>query len=252
MRLIFLVTFSLIALSLPLAAQEASAGAETDAITGEAAPATDVATDENAATDTTSARKNHTFFVSIGPTLVINTDASTKSAPSPVSFSGGVGGTLFQNAPVSFEPRLTFFTNYYLWDGEAAHPAEVENRTATVLSFLVDMDTVKIFRRGKNEFHIGGGVSVLARVAMLSGGVDSDDAGGTDTSTAGDDVSSISSYFWSDLRFLYPNITGCWLYALPNGWKAGASASVYVPLGSLMHGDGVDGMLVSLAFRIAI
>ena len=236
MRLIFLVTFSLIALSLPLAAQEASAGAETDAITGEAAPATDVATDENAATDTTSARKNHTFFVSIGPTLVINTDASTKSAPSPVSF----------------EPRLTFFTNYYLWDGEAAHPAEVENRTATVLSFLVDMDTVKIFRRGKNEFHIGGGVSVLARVAMLSGGVDSDDAGGTDTSTAGDDVSSISSYFWSDLRFLYPNITGCWLYALPNGWKAGASASVYVPLGSLMHGDGVDGMLVSLAFRIAI
>lgn len=195
--------------------------------------------------------KNHAPFVGFGPMLLVNTDSSKNSAPSPVMFSLGGGATFFQNAVVSFQPRLTFFTNYYLWDGEAAHPAEVENRTATVLSFLLDVDAVKIFRHGKNVFQVGGGVSVLARVSILAGGVNSDDEGGTDASTAGDDVSSIGDYFWADMRFLYPNVAFCWLHELPNGWYAGASANVYVPLGSLMNGDGVDGMLFSLGLRVA-
>ncbi len=183
---------------------------------------------------------------------MVNTDSSKKSAPSPIMFSGGLGATLFQHLPVSFQPRLSFFMHYYLWDGENARPAEIENRTATVLSFLLDLNAVKIFRYKKHTFQAGGGLGILARFGILANGLEESESGSSKTNTNSDDLSSINNWFWSGARFLYPDATFCWLYDLPNGWKAGVSTQVYIPLGSIADGRGLDGMLITIGGRLEI
>ena len=219
-------------------------------------------TDENAKPDASGAAditiKKHSLFFSAAPIVMINTDSAKDSAPSPVMFGGGVGGTLFQQWPVAFQPRLTFFINYYMWDGENARPAEIENRTAIALSFLIDLNAVKIIRRGKHTFQAGGGISILARIGILANGVNADGSALESHQTAatsftdGEAISSINKWFWSNAHFLYPDITFCWLYDLPNGWKAGLSANVYIPLGSIADGRGVDGMLLTVGGRLEI
>lgn len=197
-----------------------------------------------------SPHKNHSLFIGAGPMLMVSTNSTKKSAPSPVMFGGGLGATLFQKMPISAQPRLTFFTNYYLWDGNSAHPAEVENRTALAFSFLLDLNAVKIIRLKKHTLQAGAGISILIRAGVLANGVSSTDSGGTADSTAGDDVSSINNWFWSDAHFLYPNLTFCWLYELPIGWRAGVSANLYIPVGSLLSGNGMDGTIISIAARL--
>ena len=237
-KIIFLI---LLMAAASLSAQDKTAAAETE----KESPA-DTTQEESAA------KKKHSLFFSAGPLLMVNTDSSKNSAPSPIMFSGGLGATLFQNLPVTFQPRLSFFIHYYLWNGENAHPAEIENRTATVLSFLLDLNAVKIFRYKKHTFHVGGGLGILARFGMLSSGVEADGRGSTKTSTNSDDLSSINKWFWSGARFLYPDITFCWLYDLPNGWKAGVSAQVYIPVGSLADGRGMDGTMLTICGRLEI
>ena len=197
------------------------------------------------------------FFVTAGPMLLVNADSSTNSAPSPIMFSLGAGVDFFRNRAVMFEPRLSCFTNYYLWDGNDAHPAEIENRTALVLAALLDVRLFKAWRRGANRFLLGGGVGVLARYGVLANGVDSGDAGGeTDDdgvplSTAGDDVGSISSYLWQSARFLYPELAFCWMRHLAQAnVSAGVDVAFYLPLGSLASGNALDAALVSLAFKL--
>ena len=208
---------------------------ESDSGQTEAASAPAAQTEISAQTES-PAQKKHSFFLSAGPLLMVNADSSKKSAPSPIMFSGGAGATLFQNLPVAFQPRLTFFMHYYLWDGECARPAEIENRTATVLSFLLDLNVVKIFRYQKHTFQAGGGLSLLARFGILSAGLEESGSGLSGTNSS--DLSEINSWFWSGARFLYPDLTFCWLYDLPRGWKAGLSAHVYIPMGSLADGRG--------------
>ena len=87
------------------------------------------------------------FFFTLGPSVYVNTDS--KTSPSPVSFAFGAGFDLFNHKFLNFQPKLTFFTNYYLWDGECARPSEIENRTALALSFLLDLNTTHIFRLKK-------------------------------------------------------------------------------------------------------
>lgn len=205
-----------------------------------------------------SAARNHAVFLTAGPMLLVNTDDSTNSAPSPVMFAVGIGADLFRNAAVTFEPRLSFFTNYYLWDGDAAHPAEIENRTALVLSTLLDVRVLKTWRRGANRCMLGAGVGLLARYGLLANGVASGDSGGGadssgEATTAGDDVASINNYLWQQLRFLYPELVLCWLHTLPNSTvAAGIEAAFYLPVGSLAAGDGLDAALLSLAFKLEL
>ncbi|MBQ7158285.1 MAG: hypothetical protein IJS09_02510 [Treponema sp.] len=221
-------------------------------------PAPETEISEGKETDGTQEKdvaiKKHSFLFSAGPALMISTDSTKKSAPSPITFCVGAGGTLFQNMPISFQPRLSFFVNYYLWDGDNARPAEIENRTAIALSFLLDLNAVKIIRYKNHTFQAGGGLGVLARFGILSNGVDANGSGSNENTSVSnnDDVSSINSWFWSSAHFLYPDIMFCWLYNLPNGWKAGVSANVYVPVGSLADGRGMDGMIIAISGRLEI
>lgn len=243
--------------TLPLAAQTNSAKAVPSAKSGgtqeQAAQAENAdrpATDTQAASAGKSS-KSYSFFVTAGPMLMVNTSSSTDSAPSPVMFSCGFGATLFQDRMFQFQPRLSFFTNYYLWNNDMALPAEVENRTATALSFMFDLPATYTWQNGKNEFQAGAGLGFLARIGILSNGVSGSDENRDDsTRDATQDVKDINSWFWSDMRFLYPELCGSWTYTTPSGWKVGAEARLYLPLGSLITGRGLDATIISLAAKI--
>lgn len=197
------------------------------------------------------------FFVTAGPMLMVNTDDETKSSPSPVMFSLGFGYDFFQTQKVFAEVRGCFFTNYYLWDGENAQPAEVENRTATALSFMIDMTCGHIWTRGLNQFALSGGFGFLVRIGLLSSGVDSDDVGGEfdgeSYSTAGDDVSSINSWFYSKANFLHPEISFSYMRSIPSylgKCMVGCEFRTYFSLGSAIRGDFADGMIFDLALKV--
>lgn len=195
-----------------------------------------------------SVQENWDFFFTLGPALYINTDKN--SAPSPVSFSVGAGFDFFKDKAISLQTKLSFFTGYYLWDGQNARPAEIENRTAIVFSGLLDIDATHRWRKGRNTIEAGGGLSFLARAGMLANGVSQDDSGGTESSTAGDDVSSINKSFYSGMNFLYPNIAFSWMHTLESGWLAGLETKLYIPLGAIADGRGLDTMIIFAGIKI--
>ena len=183
------------------------------------------------------------FFVTMGPQLLINTESTTKSAPSPLLFTIGAGMKIPDSSQISFEPAITFFSTYYLWDGNNALPAEIENRTASVFAFMCDVPVVYTWKTSKqHQFEIGGGLAILARFAILAGNVSASDTG--TSGSASDDVSEINSWFWQNARYLYPEITGSWLYTVSSRLQVGFTPRIYIPFGSLTNGRGLDGMIV--------
>lgn len=208
-----------------------------EALENTAAPESASAAKEGAVASVSG--KSYDFFIHAGPLLLVNTDSH--SAPSPIVFAAGFGMDFFKNRAITFEPSLSFFTNYYLWDGEAAHPAEVENRTAFVASCLVDIRALKAWQRGQGTLLVGGGVGILARYGFDGS-----------KSSAADDVKAINSWLWQSARFLYPELVYAWRHQAPNAAvSAGVQGCAYVPVGSLISGRGLDAAISSLSFVLA-
>lgn len=185
---------------------------------------------------------------------MINTDDHKKSAPSPVMYSLGVGGDFLFSNNILLQAHSSFFTNYYLWDGKDAQPAEVENRTATALSAMIDLTGGYTFTIGETQKHflsVNGGIGFFARYAILANGVEPDEANRDIGTKARDDVSDINGTFFKDLNFLYPEIAFSYSYELSEIWKIGGEFRTYLPIGSLMKGRGIDGMIFSLALKVS-
>lgn len=188
-------------------------------------------------------------YVQIGSQLTVNTAPKEISAPSPLRFLIGGGAVFDFSRLISLEPRLDFWTMYYLYDGENALPAEIEQRTATVLCFMLDVPVGFHFYAGKNIFTVGCGIGFLSRVAFLSTGVKKDEEGAT--GTAEGDVQEIVRWFWSGARFLYPEVFTSWEYQISDSLKAGIFLKAYFCVGSLIDDRGADGMLVSMGARFS-
>lgn len=211
-------------------------------------------TEEASSSPSFFSRIDPSLFVTAGPKLMVNTDSSTKSAPSPIMYSLGVGGDFTYENNVFMQVHASFFTNYYLWDGERARPAEVENRTATALSAMLDLTGGYTFCLGESQKHrlsLSGGLGFLLRHGILSGGVSEDDPNRDIDTTAGDDVSSINGTFFSGLNFLYPEFSVSYSYCLSEIWKIGGEFRTYLPIGSLKDGYGADGMIFALSLKIS-
>ena len=194
------------------------------------------------------------LFFTAGPKLMLNTDDHTKSAPSPMMYSLGVGGDFTFTNGILLQAHGSFFTNYYLWDGKDAQPAEVENRTATALSLMIDLCAGYTLPLGESKNHLislAAGAGIFLRHAILSNGVDSGDQNRDANSTAGDDVSSINGTFFSDLNFFYPEFALSYSFVLSQIWKIGGEFRTYIPLGSLMNDKGIDGMIFSLSLKLS-
>ena len=193
------------------------------------------------------------FTIACGPAFLFNKEAKTNSAPSPVVFPVSFGVSFPNDTFVSFQPRLSFFINYYLWNNSAqiALPAEIENRTATSLSFLVTLPAVFSFHVSRNSvLEVQAGLSALMRFAILAHGVSADDLG--TSGNAKSDVKHINKWFWGGARWLYVDTGLAWLYQFSSGVKIGPEARFYLPLGSLFTGRGVDAFMVSAGIKIAL
>lgn len=187
-------------------------------------------------------------FVNIGVNITLNTESKLKSAPSPTAFSLAVGGIWPNKAFLSFQPRLAFWTSYYLWDGKNALPAEVENRTAFVLNFMLDLPAAATFRFQKFQVEAGAGLGVLARAALLANGVSESDSGAS--GSAGQDKKEIQKWFWGNARFLYMELFGAWEWKFTERIATGFELRYYLPIGSLADGRGLTESIIALSAKL--
>ncbi|MBO7121694.1 MAG: hypothetical protein J6V90_00245 [Treponema sp.] len=187
-------------------------------------------------------------FVNLGCAITINTESTLKSAPSPTAFTLAFGGIWPNKAFISFQPRLSLWTSYYLWDGKNALPAEIENRTAFVLNFMLDLPAVATFRFKKCQAEAGLGLGFLARAALLANGVSEGDSG--TTGSAGGDKDEIQKWFWSSARFLYVEFIGGWEWNFTERIAAGFDIRYYLPIGSLTSGRGLDASIIALSAKL--
>ena len=181
------------------------------------------------------------FFVTLSPVIMITTDSV--SAPSPVSYSLGLGYTFPLYQDFSLQLHSSFFTQYYLYDSkdEKAKAAEIENRTSLAFCALPSVNVLfTAFQNEKQYVFLGTGLSLFARYGIKANGVED----------VKDEISKINSHFWSSANFFYPNISFSY-NRIFSSLILGADCKVYFPIGSLASGDGMENTLVSLSFKIA-
>lgn len=189
------------------------------------------------------------FMTGFAPMLIVNTDSDKKSAPSPIVYPITLGLVYPPQGSISFQPQLSFFTNYYLYsEDKKAAPAEIENRTATVFSFLLDLPVEYQFKLSeKHSITAGGAASILARFGILSSGVKSSDTG--TSGSASDDVKEINKWFWKNGRFFYLQGNVNYMYKFSDSIKAGPELKIYLPCGSLFSGEGMNSTMISLGLK---
>ena len=202
-----------------------------------------------AVTNSTENPKSWDVFFTLGPSVYVNTGSKKTSAPSPVSFTPGIGLDFFNGKALGLQTSLSFFSTYSLWDGKNARPAEVENREASTINFLLDIDGTKKFALDKNIFELSLGASFLIRYGFLSNGVNGDEAGTTSGKTVKDDIDSINDWYYTGMNFLYPNVGFSWLRDFEGRWNAGLFLKYYVPLGALTDGRGMDTSIISFGVK---
>ena len=194
------------------------------------------------------------FLFQLEPAVYLNTEDKQVSAPSPIIYPLSIGILWPNYTKIAVQPTLGFFSTEWLYYDGMALPAEIENRTATSLSFIFTLPIVVSMYFKHSRLQILPGISLLAQFALLSNGVKADDSGYS--GSAGNDVKLINQYFWSDIRFLYISIGGSWLFNIlktPNSWvKAGPVINVQIPLGHLTAGSGMQGTIISAGLKISL
>ncbi len=189
--------------------------------------------------------------LSFEPSLLLNTASGAESAPSPAVYPLAAGAEWPDDTFVSFQPRLAFFASYYLWDGDDARPAEIESRTVTAFSFLIDLPAGFTLHPAERHFiEAGCGPAFLLRFGCLSSGVSGSDDG--KSGTASGDASKINGWFWSSANFLYLNLHVSYLFQFTDTVRAGPEFRFYLPLGSVFSGSGMDGAIFSLGIKVRL
>ena len=250
---IFLITFS----AGFLFGQEASDEIETVIYSEESdsAVAVDESVEADGEVDVLSEAKSKKGFFDIfafclgfTPSLIVNIQGNTTSAPSPIVFPVYVGVAFPQDLFISVQPSLKVYNSYYLVteDGVVA-PAEIENRTVSALSFLIDIPVLfRIDFFGKVDVRASAGISALIRYGFLASGVKDGDYGYT--GSAAGDMAYINEWFYSNLRFLYLS-GGVSVLFRYNGLKFGPELSVYFPM-ALITDNTMDSTIISAGLKL--
>jgi len=188
------------------------------------------------------------FQLGFSPSLMLNTDTSLNSAPSPIVTPINFAINLKIKENFCIEPRLSFFYYYSLWANNRALPAEIENRTGTTFSFMLDcpFDFTKTFNKN-HIFQIGAGPSFLIRFATLSNNVNADDYGVT--GSAQGDLSCINSWFWQNANFLFIKAHALYLYKFNSSVQAGPEFSFSLPIGSFIENNPLHNALISAGIQ---
>ncbi len=178
-------------------------------------------------------------LITAGPLGILNTQEN--SAPSPIVFSVGAGAQIQILEQMSVSPHISFFANYYMWELEQVVPAEIEHRSAYVPSLLLDIPATWDIRTSNSIFRLGGGVSFLFRFALLANNV---------PSSVQEDIDNMNEWFWQGGEFFYPHVQLSWDYMLENDMFVGLGAKAYLPVGSLIKGQGVHNGIATIGIRL--
>jgi hypothetical protein len=174
-----------------------------------------------------------------------------QSAPSQIHFAPGIGLRLPSDTLVCFAPSLIGFAGYWLWSGEKALPAEVEQRTTWVPGILIDLPAVVNIRTANSIFSIGTGIAFLLRYAFLANSVPEEESGDRDL---------MNAWFWQNARFVFPSAQFGWDFITENGWAIGISLQAYLPLAPFFDSgyqdmtttEKLDGGMLVLSTRFSV
>lgn len=236
----FLLIFSGLFFIFPLFAQEETVEAEQPAEQTIEQPA---AFDFNSISQYTP-----DFILQFEPGFYINTESPLVSAPSPIIYPISFGVLWPDTTQLAIQPTLSFFMMTHLLYKDMALPAEIENRTTTTLSFMLNIPVVYSIYLQNSRFQISGGLGVFMRFGILSPGVKDTDSGWS--GSAGEDVGKINNYFWGKMRWLYLTAGGSWLYNLTPQLRAGPTLNIYVPVGGLISDKTAQAMIISAGIKI--
>lgn len=188
------------------------------------------------------------FVMQFQPALYLNPESTLVSAPSPIVYQMSIGLLWPNYTFIAVQPTLSFFMMNHLLYEDKALPAEIENRTTTTLSFMINIPAVFSLYLKNSRFQLSAGAGVLMRFGLLAAGVKDSDSGWT--GTAGSDVEQINKWFWNDMRWFYINAGGSWLYNLSPQLRAGPVIECSIPVGGLIKDQSPQGMLISLGIKI--
>ena len=188
------------------------------------------------------------FVLQCEPGIYINTKSPLISAPSPIIYPISMGFIWPDSTKIAIQPTVSFFMTQHLYYEDMALPAEIENRTTTTLSFLLNIPAVYSIFKDNSRFQLTGGLGIYMRFGILSPGVNEGDSGWT--GSAGEDAKKINEYFWSKMRWFYITGGGSWLYNLTPQLRAGPVMNISIPVGGLIVDKDAQGMLISLGIKI--
>ncbi len=188
------------------------------------------------------------FVMQFEPGFYLNTESPLISAPSPIVYPISIGFLWPERSMLAIQPTLSFFMMNHLLYEDKALPAEIENRTTTTLSFMLNIPAVYSLFLKKSQFQFTGGLGVFMRFGLLSPGVKENDSGWS--GSAGQDVEKINQYFWGGMRWFYLTAGGSWLYDLTDQLRAGPTINACIPVGGLISDKNAQGMLISFGIKI--
>ncbi len=225
-----------------------SLDAESDEDADEAEEAVDDAEEESAKPKKRAADLID-LCLPLSPAVIFCTDKA--GAPSPVVFPIAFGITIPKQTLVSFQPRISFFTGYYSWHGKYALPAEIESRTGTALSFMVDLPAAFTFRiRERHAIETTIGAGFLLRGAFLSNGVGKNESGVS--GSAEGDVKKINEWFWKGGNFFFVQTSVAYLFRVSEKLEVGPETRCYLPIGSFVAGNGFYHGILSGGIKVGI
>lgn len=190
------------------------------------------------------------FILDFAPTLYLNTASTLISAPSPIFFPFTMGFIWPKDTLISIMPKVSFFSMYYLWYFNSAYPAEIENRTVTSLSFMLNIPiTFSVYLR-RSYFQFSLGVGFLLRFGFLSYAVTALDSGYFGSAEV--DAGFIKDWFWQNGRFVYISTEFTWLFRFTNLIKAGPTINVYFPVGAVLNDGNLNGLIASVGMKFVL
>lgn len=193
------------------------------------------------------------FVLQMEPAVYLNPNKTNSSgqivsAPSPIVYPISIGILWPNYTFIAMQPTLSFFMMNHLWYDGMALPAEIENRTTTTLCFMLNLPVVFSLYFQKFHFQLEAGLGIFMRFGLKASGVEDSDYGYS--GSAGSDISNINSWFWKDMHWLYLTTGGSWMYHVNDKLKIGPVANIYLPIGTLINQASVNGLVISVGFRI--
>lgn len=189
------------------------------------------------------------FFIQLEPTVYLNPEASKlKSAPSPIIFPLTLGIKFPNYTLFSFSPSISFFMmNHLLFEGIPL-PAEIENRTSTTFSFMLNLPCSVNFLMKNFELSVLVGIGIFARFSALAHGINENDSGFLNSAI--DDVNEMNSFFWKNGNWFYLTAGFCSVYKFSSKIKFGPTMNIYLPIIPLIKEKSTQAMMISFGVKI--